>query len=123
MTRAAATATTFIVRATDSGGAASDYEVAVNVRDVNEQPEFTGTPETALTVDEHDAAATSEVATYAARDEEGAVTWSLRGADSGDFSIDSGGTLTFVKTPNWEEPEDSGGDNVYELHRGRDRRG
>ena len=104
-----------LVRATDNHGEASDYEVAVNVRDLNEQPEFTGTPETALSVDEHDAAATSEVATYAARDEEGAVTWSLRGADSGDFSIDSGGTLTFAQTPNWEAPEDSGADNIYEF--------
>ena len=102
-----------LVRATDNHGEASDYEVAVNVRDVNEQPEFTGTPETALTVDEHDAAATSEVATYAARDEEGAVTWSLRGADSGDFSIDSGGTLIFAQTPDYEAADDANRDNEY----------
>ena len=102
-----------VVRATDNDGAASDYAVAVNVRDVNEQPEFTGTPETALSVDEHDADATSAVATYTARDEEGALTWSLRGADSGDFSIDSGGTLTFAQTPDYEAADDADRDNEY----------
>ena len=102
-----------VVRATDNDGAASDYAVAVNVRDVNEQPEFTGTPETVLSVDEHDADATSAFATYTARDEEGALTWSLRGADSGDFSIDSGGTLTFAQTPDYEAADDADRDNEY----------
>ena len=33
----------------------TDYAVIVTVTDVNEVPEFTGTPETAITLDEHDA--------------------------------------------------------------------
>ena len=33
----------------------TDYAVVVTVTDVNEVPEFTGTPDTAITLDEHDA--------------------------------------------------------------------
>ena len=96
----------------------TDYAVIVTVTDVNEQPEFTGTPETALTPDEHDANTdyvVMDLADYDARDEEGGVTWSLTGTDSGDFAISADGVVTFDETPNYEEPEDSGGDNVYEF--------
>ena len=47
------------------------------------------------------------------------MTWSLTGTDAGDFSIDSGGTVTFVNTPDYETPtgsQDDGTDidgNVY----------
>ena len=84
--------------------------------DVNEVPEFTGTPDLAITYNEN---ATIDVANYVARDEEGGVTWSLTGADASDFSIDSGGTVTFVNTPDYETPtgsQDDGTDidgNVY----------
>ena len=43
------------------------------------------------------------------------MTWSLTGTDRSDFSISADGVLTFVKTPNYEAPEDSGGDNDYEF--------
>ena len=52
-----------------------------------------------------------EVADYTARDEEGGVTWSLRGADAGDFAIDSGGTVTFNYSPNYEDPAGSRSDS------------
>ena len=86
--------------------------------DVNEAPEFTGTPETALTLDEHDANdnyVVMDLADYGARDEEGGVAWSLTGTDSGDFAISADGVVTFAETPNYEAPEDSGGNNVYEF--------
>ena len=109
------------VRATDDDATDqkfSEYAVVVTVTDVNEAPEFTGTPETALTLDEHDANdayVVMDLADYDARDEEGGVTWSLTGTDSGDFAISADGVVTFAETPNYEEPEDSGGDNVYEF--------
>ena len=109
------------VRATDddaSNQKFTDYAVVVTVTDVNEVPEFTGTPETAITLDEHDANdnyVVMDLADYDARDEEGGVTWSLTGADRRDFAISADGVLTFVKTPNYEAPEDSGGNNVYEF--------
>ena len=110
------------VRATDddaTGPKFSEYAVVVTVTDVNEAPEFTGTPETALTLDEHDANdnyVVMNLADYDARDEEGGVTWSLTGTDRGDFAVSADGVVTFAETPNYEEPEDSGGDNVYEFN-------
>ena len=109
------------VRATDDDDADpkfTDYAVVVTVTDVNEIPQFTGTPETALTPDEHDANdpyVVMDLADYDAYDEEGGVTWSLTGTDMSDFAISANGVLTFAQTPNYEDPEDSGGDNVYEF--------
>ena len=110
------------VRATDDDAAdqkSTDYAVVVTVTDVNEAPEFTGTPETAITLDEHDANdnyVVMDLADYDARDEEGGVTWSLTGTDRRDFAISADGVVTFAKTPNYEAPEDSGGDNVYDFN-------
>ena len=109
------------VRATDDDATDqkfTDYAVIVTVTDVNEVPEFTGTPETAITPDEHDANTNyvvMDLADYDARDEEGGLTWSLTGTDRRDFAISADGVVTFAKTPNYEAPEDSGGDNVYEF--------
>ena len=109
------------VRATDddaSNQKFTDYAVVVTVTDVNEAPEFTGTPDTAITLDEHDANdnyVVMDLEDYDARDEEGVVTWSLTGTDRRDFAVSADGVVTFVKTPNFEAPEDSGGDNVYEF--------
>ncbi len=113
---------TITVRATDddaSNQKFTDYAVVITVTDVNEQPEFTGTPETAITLDEHDANdnyVVMDQADYVAYDEEGGVTWSLTGTDRRDFAISADGVVTFVKTPNYEAPEDSGGNNVYEFN-------
>ena len=104
------------VRATDNHGKFEDYAVVVTVTDVNEVPQFTGTPETAITLDEHDANetyTTPTVADYDASDEEGGVTWSLTGTDSGDFAIDGNGVVTFKAAPSWEDPDDSDDNNVY----------
>ena len=109
------------VRATDDDSTDqkfTDYPVVVTVTDVNEAPEFTGTPETAITLDEHDANdnyVVMDLSDYDAYDEEGGVTWSLTGTDRSDFAISADGVLTFAETPNYEAPEDSGGDNVYEF--------
>ena len=109
------------VRATDDDATdqkSSEYDVIVRVTDVNEQPEFTGTPDTALTPDEHDANTdyvVMDLADYDARDEEGEVSWSLTGTDNGDFAISADGVVTFEEAPNYEEPKDSGGDNGYEF--------
>ena len=109
------------VRATDddaSNQKFTDYAVVVTVTYVNEQPEFTGTPDTAITLDEHDANdnyVVMDLADYDAYDEEDMVTWSLTGTDRSDFAISADGVLTFAETPNYEEPESSGGNNVYEF--------
>ncbi|MCY3918285.1 MAG: cadherin domain-containing protein [Chloroflexi bacterium] len=112
------------VNASDGANIAR-YDLFIRIDDVNERPEFTGTIETAIALDEHDATldanlqeppyAFPTIATYTGRDEEGGVTWSLTGADAGDFEIDSGGNVVFKETPSFEDPKDSGGDNVYNF--------
>ena len=58
---------------------------------------------------------TDPVATYTAVDPEGAgIAWSLSGVDAAGFSI-AGGVLAFVKSPNFEDAKDEGGDNIYDV--------
>ena len=114
----------FTVNASDGTNNAT-HEVFIRIFDVNERPEFTGTPTATVNIDEHDATLDASfqeppygfptIATYTGRDEEGGVTWSLTGTDAGDFEIDSGGNVTFKETPSYEDPKDSGGDNVYNF--------
>ena len=107
------------VRATDDDATdqkSTDYSVVVTVTNVNEQPSFTGTPDVALTPDEHDANTdyvVMDLADYDAQDEEGGVTWSLTGTDSGDFDISTDGVVTFAQMPNYEDPDDSNDNNAY----------
>ncbi len=116
----------YVVTVNASDGAnVAEYDLFIRIDDVNERPEFTGTPTATLSLDEHDATldatfqeppyAFPAIATYTGRDEEGGVTWSLTGTDAGDFEIDSGGNVTFKETPSFEDPKDSGGDNVYNF--------
>ncbi len=114
----------FTVNASDGTNTAM-HEVFIRIFDVNEQPEFTGTVDTAVALDEHDATLDADsqeppyafpvIASYTGRDEEGGVRWSLTGTDALDFEIDSGGNVTFKETPSFEDPKDSGGDNVYNF--------
>ena len=114
------------VTATDPAGGATEEMVTITINDVNEVPGITA-GNTRVTVDENaDASAQGTAApTYVAYPEvsgtpcEAATcTWSLEGADAGDFNIgnQTGGTpgqLTFKETPNYEAPADANGDNVY----------
>ena len=61
----------------------------------------------------HAEGSTDDVATYTA-DPSDDITWSLSGDDQGLFNI-SGGVLTFRSPPNFENPQDSGGNNVYNV--------
>ena len=104
-----------IVQATDTASptpntATSDF--AITITDVNERPELTGTIAESVRYDENE---TMKVADYTARDEEGGVTWSLTGADARDFAIDSGGTVTFKATPDYEEPAGSQSDSAQDT--------
>ena len=57
---------------------------------------------------------TDAVATYMASGPDASMaTWSLEGADAGDFDISSGGELTFVSAPDYENPADADMDNTY----------
>ena len=42
-------------------------------------------------------------------------TWSITGYDSNLFNISSSGVLTFNSPPDFENPQDFGADNIYNL--------
>ena len=91
--------------------------VTVTIGDVNEAPEITTTAKTAFAYRENGTAA---VFTFSAADpEKSAVAWSAGGADGGHFAIarDSRGrgVLSFADAPDFENPADADGDNVYEV--------
>ena len=72
--------------------------VTITVIGVNEAPTLTGTTTTEYPENE-----TRVVATYTATDPEGvSPIWGLSGTDADDFEI-SGGDLTFVSPPNFED--------------------
>ena len=59
---------------------------------------------------------TTDVADYTASDTDGdTITWSMAGEDRSRFLIDASGVLTFNGSPNYENPVDSGTDNVYNV--------
>ena len=84
--------------------------VTVTVTDVNEAPVVSGPA--AVSYDE---GGTGAVAHYTATDpDDDNILWSLTGADSDDFEIDSSGRMTFTSSPpDFENPSDSGADNDY----------
>ncbi|WP_420103377.1 cadherin domain-containing protein, partial [Bosea sp. (in: a-proteobacteria)] len=97
---------------TDAGGLSSTRALTVNVTDVNEAPTITSSA--AFNVAENGTA----VATLTATDPDAGATrsWSISGTDANLFQIDAQtGALSFVAAPNFENPQDAGGDNVYNL--------
>ena len=97
--------------------------VTVTVVDVNEPPDisFAATGgvtvnDNALTVDEnHD----RSLATFTAEDPERkpglTYEWSVVGRDRLDFALTDAGVLSFAAIPDYEDPTDSGGNNVYDI--------
>ena len=92
------------------------FEVTVTVAPVNEPPTITTTSRTEFTQPEN---RTSRLYTWRATDPEGGstITWSLGGADSRFFNINQRGEFSFAATspPDFDQPGDSGGDNVYNV--------
>ena len=100
----------FSVRASD-GRNYGYLEVTVTVEDVNEKPDMTGSDRIA-----YEENGTDSLATYRATDQEGGtISWNLSGADSGIFTISDAGVLVFNNPPDYEQPSDSDGNNVYEV--------
>ena len=91
--------------------------ITVTVTDVDEDPVISGetdgdTDDPNFDHEENDA---SPVHRFSANDPEGtAITWDLEGVDEALFRI-NGGTLEFLSEPNYEDPRDSGGNNVYNI--------
>ena len=93
-----------------SAGKPGSLAVTVTLTDVDEPPVITGPA--SVDFDEN---ATGTVATYSALDPEaGTVALRLIGSDSDDFSF-TDGVLRFDSAPNFEDPDDAGGNNTYEV--------
>ncbi len=102
------------VRAHD-GVAYGNLNVTVTVTDVNEAPTIT-TTSTSATVLRQDENRTARLYTYRATDPEGGtITWSVGGVDGRFFAIDERGQFAFSTPPDFEQPGDAGGNNVYEV--------
>ena len=104
------------VTATDSDGLSASIDVTITVTNVDEAPEImvgglaiSGTTRVDYAEDRRDA-----VATYTAFGPDADMaTWSLEGDDAGQFSITNGGMLTFVSSPDYENPASANMDNTY----------
>ena len=93
------------------------FDVTVTVSDVNEPPTIITTSSSATALQQRENQ-TSRLYTYRATDPEGStVTWSVGGADERFFAIDDRGQFSFSESssPDFEQPGDSGRDNVYEV--------
>ena len=109
------------VNATDSTGNSATVTVTVNVNDVNEEPEIIFDN---LVISGDARASFAENGRGAVRSytvvggDSPSATWSLEGADSGDFMTEDSGMsvmLKFGSLPDYESPADSNTDNIYML--------
>ncbi|WP_183030036.1 cadherin domain-containing protein [Altericroceibacterium spongiae] len=99
------------VRVSDGNGESDEQAVTVEVTDVNNSPVITS--DAAITLAENEVAVTSVTASDADGD---TLTYALSGPDSAQFTINANtGELSFVTAPDYENPADANGDNVYEL--------
>ena len=104
----------------DAAGASSSGTFNITITPVNDNdPVITsdgGGATAAVNVVENSSSVTTVVASDADLPA-ATVTYSIiGGADSTQFSIDGNtGALTFVASPNYESPTDSGGNNVYDV--------
>ena len=98
------------VRASD-GRYYGYFNVPVTVEPVNEPPDISGP--SSVTYREN---GTATLATYRASDSERSeVAWDLSGTDTRPFTISETGVVTFRSAPDYENPSDSGRDNVYQV--------
>ena len=98
------------VTASDGTGS-TDQAVTITVTDVNDAPVFSS-PATA-TAAENQRLAYTATATDADNDP---LSYSLSGTDAALFTIDPAtGAVSFIEAPDFENPDDAGGDNVYDI--------
>ena len=104
------------IKADDGNGGdePGSLDLTVTVEDVNEPPAITPTGN--ITRVEN---STGTVADYSAADPEGVTdtfTWSLSGDDADDFNLhEQAGVITFKTPPDFDNPTDRNGDNIYLL--------
>ena len=96
----------------DETGSSSSLALQVSVSNINESsPQITSS--TSADVIENDSGVF-----YIASAEDGdgdAISFSVAGSDAQFFSISSSGALAFASAPDYDNPSDSNGDNIYLL--------
>ena len=101
------------VTATDPGGLTDTVSVTITVEDMDETPVVSG--QSSLEFEEGTSTGTT-LYTYTSTDpDRKGIDLDLSGADGEDFTLSSGGVLTFNEVPNFEEPVDSNRDNRYQV--------
>ena len=102
-----------VVTASD-GTISTDQAVAITVTDENDPPVFTS--DAAVSVDENQTV-DSVVYTAMATDADGDdLSYNLSGTDAALFTIDAAtGEVRFIEAPDFENPGDADGDNVYDI--------
>ena len=114
----------FTVVVVDEDGLTSELEVTVDITDVNEAPRYTGDTSPLHSENDHD-----DVALYAFVEPDGDdLTWTLGGDDAGHLTVVEDGldpfdtsvfgphvALRFRNPPDFENPADADGDNVYQV--------
>ena len=106
-----------IVITASDGINSTDQAVTITVTDVagdDEAPVFTSGATVSVAENAATAVYTAEVTDA---DGDGSLTFTLSGgADQALFEIDSEtGEVTFIDAPDFEDPRDAGGDNVYDI--------
>ena len=103
------------VRAYD-GRTYGNLDVTISVRNQNEHaPVIRSGSRTSFTYREE---ATSAVYTYSATDgdKDDVIAWGTAGPDGNLFEFNDRGGLIFTEAPDYENPQDSGANNEYELN-------
>ena len=94
----------------------SSSSITVNISDVNEPPVWNNALQTVFNYPENSTAVETIDIPEDIADEDGdALSYSLSGTDASLFSI-SGNAVSFVGAPDYENPSDSNGDNIYNLN-------
>ena len=106
---------TLEITAEDPSGDSAKHSLKIIITNVEEGPEITAGPE----AKDYNENGTAVVAEYTAVDDEDkaasiGLEWTLDGNDADLFTI-AGGDLSFKTAPDFESPDDIGGENVYNV--------
>ena len=94
----------------------SSSSISVNISDVNEPPVWNNALQTVFDYPENSTAVETIDIPEDIADEDGdALSYSLSGTDGSLFTV-SGNAVSFVGAPDYENPSDSNGDNIYNLN-------
>ncbi len=101
---------TFIVQVDDGQGGTDSIQINVSITPQNDAPTITNTTLN-VSIEENTTTVTAITVTDI---DSTAFTYTLGGADNAAFSM-VGNTLTFSTAPNFDDPQDSGKDNIYNV--------